>query len=267
MASGVPSLSYLVCSTPRSGSTLLCETLRATGVLGQPLEHFEDLRRTGVPIQPREFFAALDPTPPWVHQLAPLEPGTPDERPAERWWQDVIAAGLGDNGVWGGKLMLAHVPDLVARARELPHCATCGLDTIMERLLGDARIIFMTREDKVAQAVSMWKALQTQTWRAGTAAKRDVEPVYSADAIEYISDELERRDNRWRRWFYERGKPHHTVTYTDLTTDFERAIAGAAAYLGHPDAAIPAPPVERQGDGTSQEWIDRFHRERPVFAA
>src|SRR3954453_1014417 len=31
-----PSLSYLICTTPRSGSTLLCEALENTGVAGRP---------------------------------------------------------------------------------------------------------------------------------------------------------------------------------------------------------------------------------------
>jgi LPS sulfotransferase NodH len=30
-------LAYLVCATPRSGSTLLCEMLRETGQAGRPL--------------------------------------------------------------------------------------------------------------------------------------------------------------------------------------------------------------------------------------
>src|SRR5437016_3066195 len=32
--------SYLICSTPRSGSNFLCEVLRATGVAGFPDEYF-----------------------------------------------------------------------------------------------------------------------------------------------------------------------------------------------------------------------------------
>ena len=32
---------YLVCATQRSGSTLLCEALKATGVAGRPEEFFE----------------------------------------------------------------------------------------------------------------------------------------------------------------------------------------------------------------------------------
>ena len=49
-------LSYLVCATERSGSTLLCELLSGTGVAGRPEEYFEFLSATGRPRQPREYF-------------------------------------------------------------------------------------------------------------------------------------------------------------------------------------------------------------------
>jgi trehalose 2-sulfotransferase len=45
---------YLVCATERSGSTLLCELLAATGVAGRPEEYFEFLSATGRERQPRE---------------------------------------------------------------------------------------------------------------------------------------------------------------------------------------------------------------------
>ena len=38
-----PALSYLICATPRSGSTLLCAALDDTGIAGHPEEHFEVL--------------------------------------------------------------------------------------------------------------------------------------------------------------------------------------------------------------------------------
>ncbi len=54
-----PTRSYLVCATPRSGSTLLCEALLATGVAGRPREYFEALKETGLPRRPREYFWGL----------------------------------------------------------------------------------------------------------------------------------------------------------------------------------------------------------------
>src|SRR3954470_5825583 len=52
----LPTRSYLVCATPRSGSTLLCHLLDQTGVAGHPEEYFEDLRHSGRPRRPHEYF-------------------------------------------------------------------------------------------------------------------------------------------------------------------------------------------------------------------
>jgi LPS sulfotransferase NodH len=54
-----PMLSYLVCATPRSGSTPLCHALDQTGVAGRPEEYFEALRQSGLPRRPHEYFDPL----------------------------------------------------------------------------------------------------------------------------------------------------------------------------------------------------------------
>src|SRR5918911_4934810 len=51
-----PKLSYLICATPRSGSTLLSEALTRTEIAGRPEEHFEVLLETGQRRQPRDYF-------------------------------------------------------------------------------------------------------------------------------------------------------------------------------------------------------------------
>ena len=109
-----PDHAYLVCATPRSGSTLLSELLRATGVAGRPLEHFEVLRASGAPRQPREYFdgvhdfGVLD----RLASLRPPAPGRDGETP-ETWWRRILADGTTPNGVWAGKLMLGPVPNRV----------------------------------------------------------------------------------------------------------------------------------------------------------
>ena len=50
-----PDCSYLVCATPRSGSTLVCHALEETGVAGRPEEYFEALRHSGRPRRPEEY--------------------------------------------------------------------------------------------------------------------------------------------------------------------------------------------------------------------
>src|SRR5204862_7996684 len=56
VAPASPSRSYLICATPRSGSTLLCEALKAGGIAGIPEEYFEALRHSGRPRSPQEYF-------------------------------------------------------------------------------------------------------------------------------------------------------------------------------------------------------------------
>src|SRR5690349_19289466 len=62
----VPARSYLVCATPRSGSTLLCRALSQTGVAGRPEEYFEARRKTGRPPEPRDYFDARKGTDPFL---------------------------------------------------------------------------------------------------------------------------------------------------------------------------------------------------------
>ena len=52
MSAVAHSVSFLICSTPRSGSTLLCEALRNTGLAGRPEEYFQELTETGRPRSP-----------------------------------------------------------------------------------------------------------------------------------------------------------------------------------------------------------------------
>ena len=51
---------YLVLASQRSGSTLLVESLRATGVAGEPQEFFQYLPTTSMSPQPRQWFADVE---------------------------------------------------------------------------------------------------------------------------------------------------------------------------------------------------------------
>src|SRR3712207_3129614 len=108
-----PRRAYLVCATPRSGSTLLCETLTATGIAGRPAEYFETLRATGLPRQPRQYFEGLDD--PIVEHLAPTAAGRPEAPDAFVQQLDAaLEAGTTSNGVFAAKLMWGYFADFAA---------------------------------------------------------------------------------------------------------------------------------------------------------
>jgi trehalose 2-sulfotransferase len=257
-----PDQAYLVCATPRSGSTLLCELLRATGVAGRPLEHFEVLGHSGAPRQPREYFDG-------VHDFGVLDrlaslrpPGTDRDREApEAWWSRIRSDGTTPNGVWGGKLMWGHVDDLVTRARELPGLGAAGLGDIVDALLGeDVALVYVTRPDKVEQAVSLWRAVQTESWRSGSVAASD-RVAYVFEGVDHLRRQIEEHEAAWRRWFADRGGPVYEVSYDDLGEDPRGTTAAVLEALGLPYGHVPAPDMHPQRDDRSAAWAERYRSE------
>src|ERR1700710_772467 len=100
--------SYVVCATPRSGSTLLCALLAGTGVAGKPEEAFEHLWSTGLPRQPCEYFAGGGDAG-ILALLAPTDPGRADRSDP---FPPALERGTTPNGVFGVKLMWTHLLDL-----------------------------------------------------------------------------------------------------------------------------------------------------------
>lgn len=251
---------YIVCATPRSGSTLLCEMLRETGRAGRPLEHFEILRHSSLPRQPREYFEDL-PHPELLQLLPEARSAAPSREPPEAWWVRIVREGSGANGVWGGKLMWGHVDDLVARARELPGLAGADLEDVLHELLDDPELIFVTRADRIAQAVSLWRAIQTQSWRAEDAQTAH-SPVYDFTGIDHLVSQLESDERAWREWFARTGRQPTEVTYDQLDTTPAETVATVLRLLGLPDGGVTVPRLSRQRDDLSAAWVQRYRRER-----
>jgi trehalose 2-sulfotransferase len=259
-----PERSYVVCATPRSGSTLLCATLAATGVAGRPEEFFEARAATGVPRRPREYLEGSaservpDADPP-VASYSDLR-GVADYAEHLR---AVLAHGTTPNGVFGAKLMWMHVEDLVTLARRVPGLARADLRIVLEALLGDPRYVWVRRRDRVRQAVSLWRAMQTHVWRAGS-GRRDHAAEYDFPALDHLVRRLGREDDAWEAWFTAQGIAPLTLVYEEVAADPRAAAEAVAGAVGM--ALPPAPPrddpaLERQSDDQSAEWAERYRTE------
>ena len=271
----VEGISYLVCATQRSGSTLLCELLRATDVAGVPDEYFERLRETGLARQPRQYFE--DPSVQDIaERLTPTVPGHP-EQPGEfeSWFPYVLQRGTTLNGVFGAKMMWNYLDEFKLRMAELQGLGNLSFNERLDAVFPRLKIIFMRRRDKVAQAVSLWKAIQTQQWR--TESESDSEQVeaeeapgveYDYRAIEYLLNELHRWDARWEEWFHATGREPIRVFYDEFTVSRAATIGRVLDALGiDPPAPEGEKPMRRQADDRSRDWVARFradseHRQR-----
>jgi LPS sulfotransferase NodH len=254
-------VSYLVCATPRSGSTLLCHTLRKTGVAGNPLEFFEALPETGVPRRPLDYLTGLD-DPAALALIAdahaPDAPPYSDLRGYTRYDEHldtVRAAGTTPNGVFGAKIMWAHLVDL---GRQL---GTDDLGTLVDEQFDRPRFVWVRREDTVRQAVSLWRAMQTQSWRAENDPATG-EPQYSYAALRHLVELLIAHDRAWERFLADRANVL-TLTYEEIASDIADAVARTLGHIGiAPDAAVHAlPTMRRQADERSAEWAEAYARD------
>jgi trehalose 2-sulfotransferase len=249
---------YFVCATPRSGSTLLCRSLAETGVAGRPEEYFERLRHSGLPREPREYFEGIG-DPSFLALLPETRSGDPADADLERVVPRALAAGTTPNGVFGAKLMWGYFGDVLARLGTTPDGP--AVERLTERF-GPIRWVHVTRADKVAQAVSLWRAVQTRAWSSDDPP--ETRPVYDARGIAHLRDRLGEQDAAWRDWFDRQMIDPHRVEYERFVAEHAATLRGVLAHLGLEVERIPDPPMNRQGDARSDRWVARFNEEKEL---
>jgi len=313
-----PHTSYIVCSTPRSGSTLLCETLDRTKLAGLPREYF---------------FPYLEPG-----QMAEWGVTTfPD------YFERVLVEGTTPNGVFGVKIMWLYLRELIDRlavldqfapvagsatgaaagarrsrprpirnlvlgiirrqsqrqgprpirdlvlwiARRLPRRAgrprpIRNLVMRMARRLNDApppapiepllsaafpnlRYIYIVRRDKVRQAISLYRAMQSGVWMemGEQQATPEREPVFDKAVIDDLMQNVIIHDEEaWQRYFRAHNITPLTIYYEDLAKDVEGTARKALAFLGVtvPDDLVFAErKLRRQSDDLTEAWVRQYH--------
>jgi LPS sulfotransferase NodH len=269
--------SYLVCATQRSGSTLLCESLKSTGVAGRPEEFFEARVRTGRPRTAAGYFR--DPGAPDIGDILgdPEKLGPAPEYSSLDGIDDYaehiersFRLGTTPNGVFGAKLMWGHLDDFMAFAQRLPAFQGCDkLEDFLPAVFPKPRYVWVTRRDKVRQAVSLWKAIQTEAWR-GDANPADHEPQYHEQAIDHLVKMLADHDTSWEAFFHRAGIDPLVISYEDdLSRGPEQAVRSV---LRHLDLSVPpewrAPEhMSRQADERSERWVKQYReRTSPTLA-
>ena len=245
--------SYVICTSPRSGSTLLCKLLARTGVAGNPASYFH-----------RPSIAA------WCNALSLTRDASAPKRDVlDMVFQAAIAEGSLETGIFGLRLQ-RHSFDFFAQNLALLHAEFSSDAQRLHAAFGRTSFIHLTRQDKVEQAVSHVKAEQTGLWHMapdGTELERLAPPgtpAYDADQIRARFIELTDYDRGWESWFEAQEIEPLYITYEMLSGDPIDTLRRVLDHLGLDRAAAHGvkPEVAKLADGINRDWAARFRSEQ-----
>jgi LPS sulfotransferase NodH len=237
----------MICATPRSGTTLLCDLLAETGVTGKPNSFYR--------VESVAYFA---------RQLG-VEDGPDFDR---RYFDAIVAEGCGSTDLFSMRVMWPSVAQMSTKLGVLfPNETTDG--GRFAAAFGTPLYIFVRRQDKVAQAISRIKAEQSGLWhRAADGSVREQggeyrPPEYNRAAIETSIAETTAHEAEWRNWFAGEGITPLELAYEDLSADPVAAIRKLLTALGRDPAAADqiVPRTSKLADAQSREWAERYTRE------
>jgi LPS sulfotransferase NodH len=234
---------YIVCSTSRSGSNLLCRGLRGTGVAGEPLEYLNPRHR-------RSLSERWGCGPSLTAYVAALR--------ARRSSAD---------GVFGTKLHWTQLESIQAEAKGLPtHEPPFTLDSeVLDSLFPGARYVHILRLDVNAQAVSLWMAHQSNVWSLA-----DGEPDSGTEHVRYSFTGINRYrrglvlgEMHWDRYFRVNGISPIRVVYEDLAARYSSVLRDVVDQLfpGVGEVRIGPPESRLQGGERARSFAERFARD------
>jgi len=237
-----PHISYVICAVQRSGSFLLCEALKNTGLAGNPEEYF--LNGEGWEDHP------------WARQHGVTS--------RSGYIDLVLESGTSANGVFGTKIMWNYFHTMLKSLRELPEYKEMGAPQVMASLFPDVHYIWIIRRDKVRQAVSWVKAVQTDIYAWSTNREVPVpkqEPTFDFAFIDQLYKLVLEGEAGWQNFFAACGVQPFQVVYEEMVESFEPTAIRILEYLKipHPkNLVFGERHLLKQADALNDKWVEKY---------
>ena len=215
----------LILTEGRSGSNWLGSLTKATGVLGQSEEWFA---RWALPKQ---------------FKYGPMDD----------YVTHMIEKASTPNGYFCVKIFPAHVHHFdVLFGKDL-------IQLLQDRY--DCNFVSLARGDRMRQAVSYARGIQTQKWKSSGEAKRP--EVYDAEMIARCFFLISRSYDYWDTTISIRQLDATKFVYEDLIGKPDAYVQCIAEHAHEGVDTIPESPLKIQRDETTEEWIERFKNDLP----
>lgn len=211
-----PQTRYIICSSPRTGSTLLGQMLKDSNCAGDPLEYFnpqylQALRRRFNTSRFDEIVQLLE-----RHRTS-------------------------NNGVFGIQMHWSHFSKI------FQHNPTAE-NLFFEKF---DKVIFIRRKDKIAQAISLYRASTTKLWSSLDEEKSNAtycteDEAFDPEALSRFLHYVIHQDEAWRKYLSGKDKPCLTVFYEDLAQNWEHTSRDVLNFITAYAKEIPPMGIQRQ---------------------
>jgi len=205
-----PKKSYIVCATVRTGSGVLCEALWNTGLLGKPDEYFV--------LENKKYYSEL-----W------------SKKPDQDYFEEVIKYATTPNGVFGMKIMRKHFAHFMNKTINENDYMNIKSYHLLERKFPNLRFIWISRRDRVRQAISYWKNMNTgiHSWFGDKTANFKID--FDFMNIHQIVEEIEQWDNNWENFFKLNSIDPLNICYEDdIENGYSDVVKKICSFLSLP---------------------------------
>ena len=207
---------YLICSSPRTGSTLLGQMFYDSRVAGDPLEYLNSAYMAAA-YQRFGNFRSVD------DYLAALEKYR-----------------TSDNGVFGMKIHWSHFEKIFKDE-----------SSKLSFLNRWDKIFFIRRRNKILQAVSLFRASRSNVWSSldqdfqsgGSLPSGDsFQPVLLSKFLQYVIWQ----DQSWEARLHQLARPFEVIYYEDMVKNWTDVSKQALQFVSEFDGQVPSMGLEKQ---------------------
>jgi LPS sulfotransferase NodH len=235
-----PAISYIVASTQRSGTHLLCSILQSTGIAGSPDEFF--LSKPGETWEERWGASSRD-----------------------GYIQRVLQNNTGGNGVFGAIVMWSYFERMLQLLQEIPEYNGLTGAELLSAIFDRPKYIWLRRRNRVDQAVSWAMACKTGVWarKAGVNSQPDATLKFDFRVIDEWCNRIAAHDAGWANYFRENRIDPLVLFYEDVVGSHRAVAESVLKFLGLPQPdrlEIPAPAVGKQANKVSAQWAASYRK-------
>ena len=163
----------------------------------------------------------------------------------------VMGKAVSENGRFAIKIFPRHIHYVNSRL---------GFDFIKKCIAEhETKVIFLTRRDTFAQAISFVRGIQTRQWTSRK--EKQGREEYDFDALCRAYFYVSRSNQYWDAYLGVNEMDHERFVYEDLLSDPTPLLELIATALDVQEKLEWNTDLKIQRDGKSKEWLDRFRED------